>query len=118
VYANINFVRGVATLDGRAYAATEGGVVAWDVATAKVVQRWTTADGLTHNLATSMAVCPMPETRVVVGTEKGLNLYDPKANGWQRLTPANSRMSGESMAAHRSVGGAGIGLRERHGHER
>jgi ligand-binding sensor domain-containing protein len=99
VYSNINFVRGVATLDGRTYAATEGGVVAWDAATAKVAQRWTTANGLSHNLTTSVVVCPVPEIRVVVGTEKGLNLYDPKANAWQRLTPANSKMSGASVAA-------------------
>ncbi len=99
IYANVNFVRGVVALEGRVYAATEGGVVVWDSATAKVVRRWTTSDGLTHNLATSLVICSMPETRVVVGTEKGLNLYDPKANAWQRMTRANSKMSADAVAA-------------------
>ena len=99
VYSNANYVRGVAVLDGRLYAATEGGVAAWELASGNVVRKWTTLDGLTHNLASSVVACPVPEMRVVVGTAKGINLYDPKANKWQSLTRANSKMASDSVAA-------------------
>ncbi|MDP3046733.1 MAG: two-component regulator propeller domain-containing protein [Chloroflexota bacterium] len=99
VYSNANYVRGVAVLDGQLYAATEGGVAAWELSSGNVVRKWTTLDGLTHNLASSVVACPVPEMRVVVGTAKGINLYDPKANKWQLLTRASSKMASDSVAA-------------------
>lgn len=99
VYSNANFVRGVAVYENRLYAATEGGVVAFDLTTGEVVHKWTTLDGLTHNLATSVVVCSVPEPRVIVGTEKGLNLYDPKTDRWDRLTRSAGRMASNEVAA-------------------
>jgi ligand-binding sensor domain-containing protein len=98
-YSNANYVRGVVVLDGRLYAATEGGVAAWELSSGKVVGKWTTLDGLTHNLGSSVVACPVPEMRVVVGTAGGINIYDPKANKWQSLTRANSKMASDSVAA-------------------
>ena len=98
-FTNGNFVRGVAPLDGRIYAATEGGVVAWDASTGEALRKWTTLDGLTHNLATSIVACPIPEMRLVVGTEKGLSIYDPKADAWKRQTRADSGMAADEVAA-------------------
>ena len=98
-FTNGNFVRGVAPLDGRIYAATEGGVVAWDASTGEALRKWTTLDGLSHNLATSIVACPIPEMRLVVGTEKGLSIYDPKADAWKRQTRADSGMAADEVAA-------------------
>jgi ligand-binding sensor domain-containing protein len=99
IYSNANYVRGVAVLDGRLYAASEGGVAAWELSSGKVVGKWTTVDGLTHNLGSSVVACPIPEMRIVVGTAMGINLYDPKANTWEALTRANSKMASDSVAA-------------------
>ncbi len=99
IFSNGNEVNGVAVHAGHLYAATGGGVVAWDLATGKVLKKWTARDGLLGNRAYALAVCPLPEPKLVVGTLEGLNLYDFKTGRWQSMTPATSEVAGASVTS-------------------
>src|SRR6266571_6199563 len=98
-FSDANAVHGLAVHAGRLYAATGGGVVAWDLATGKVLKKWTALDGLLGNRADAIAVCPLPEPKLVVGTLEGFNVCDLKTGRWQSLTPASSEMAGASVTA-------------------
>ena len=94
VFSNANFVNGLAVHDGILWAATEGGVVAWDLANDQAV-KYTPLDGLGHLSAYDVVVCSMPDPRVVVATETGLSLYDPATNTWDTslITPEDSHVA-------------------------
>jgi ligand-binding sensor domain-containing protein len=96
-YTNGNYVRELALHNGVLWAATGGGVVAWDLATGDAV-KYTVLDGLTHNDANAIVVCPVPDTRIVVGTARGISLYDPVVGVWEQWTPENSGMVAEYIA--------------------
>jgi ligand-binding sensor domain-containing protein len=91
IFSNANFVNGLAFHDGVLWAATEGGVVAWDIQNDQV-QKFTTLDGLGHISAYDVVVCSMPEPTVVVGTETGLSFYDIDSGTWNTtpITPKES----------------------------
>jgi hypothetical protein len=67
IISDANDVRRVAYDARRIYAATGGGVVAWDRGTGKLVRKWTTLDGLLGTSARAIAVCPLPEPKLVGG---------------------------------------------------
>ena len=91
IYTNGNQVRHIALHDGRIWAATGGGVVVWDKASGEA-SLYTTLDGLPTNDIRSIAVCAIPETRIIAGTEYGLSLYDSATDTWKLMTPDNSGM--------------------------
>ncbi|MCP4539755.1 MAG: hypothetical protein GY832_21665 [Chloroflexi bacterium] len=84
VYSNANVVRDLVVYEGIAYAATLGGVVAWDLESGDYT-KYTPLDGLKHISTFSIVVCDMPETRIVVGTEIGLSFFDPVAETWDNV---------------------------------
>jgi ligand-binding sensor domain-containing protein len=98
VYSNGNYVREIALDEGTLWAATGGGVVAWDVASGEAV-KYTVLDGLPTNDVEAIVVCPLPEPAVFAGTEHGLSLYDPDTDTWDLMTPDNSGMEGTSVDA-------------------
>jgi ligand-binding sensor domain-containing protein len=91
IYTNANDVRGLALHEGILYAAGLGGVVAWDLSTSTPMKQ-TTFDGLGHISTYDVTVCDIPETRVVVATERGLSFFDPSTGGWDTtpITPEDS----------------------------
>jgi ligand-binding sensor domain-containing protein len=92
VYTNRNHVNGIA-LDGDVlWAATGGGVVAWDLTNGDVAS-YTVLDGLPTNHVADIVVCPVPDPRVIAGTEDGLAFYDPDSDTWDVWTKDNSDMS-------------------------
>lgn len=95
MYTNANGVRDIAVYDGILYAATDGGVVLWDLATGEPLRKMTTLDGLLHNVTDAVAVCDVPDTRVVIGTNAGINLYDPATDTLESWTPENSGMGSD-----------------------
>lgn len=99
MFTNGNYVRGIGVLNGTLWAATGGGVVSWDLATGKVLKKYTTLDGLPTNDITSVVVCPIPENRVIFGSEGGLSVYDPTADQWEQMTPDNSKMKSQDVAS-------------------
>jgi len=98
IFSNANFVNGIAVYDGVLWAATEGGVVAWDLASDQAV-KYTPLDGLGHLSTYDVVVCPMPEPTVVVATDTGLSLYDIGSGTWNNtpITPADSYVATSSI---------------------
>ncbi len=82
MYSNGNYVQAMILHDGTIWAATLGGVVSWDMATGETA-KYTTLNGLSHNGAYDVTVCPMPEPRLVFGVGNGLNFYDPATDTWE-----------------------------------
>ncbi len=75
------------------YAATEGGIVAWDI-TNDQATKYTPLDGLGHLGAYDIVACPVPELRIIAATETGLSLFDPSTKSWSTtpLTPQDSNV--------------------------
>lgn len=96
MFSNGNEVFDIALHGDLLYAATGGGLVAWDYAAGEPVAKWTTLDGLGHNVAQAVTVCPLPQERIVVGTRAGLSLYDPAGNTFENWSSENSGMSSDA----------------------
>lgn len=94
IFSNANYVNGIAIYDGTLWAATEGGVVAWDLAKDQPV-KFTPLDGMGYLSTYDVVVCPMPEFKVVVATEKGLSFYDIASGSWDAspITPDDSQVN-------------------------
>ncbi len=82
IYANANFVQDIAFFDGKVWAATLAGVVAWDPASGTSV-RYTTLQGLPSLGTYAIEACPAPDPTVIVGTEQGIVAYNPASDSWQ-----------------------------------
>ena len=94
IFSNANYVNGVDFYEGILWAATEGGVVAWDVKNDHYT-KYTPLDGVGHLSTYDVVVCPMPEPTVVVATERGLSLYNLATKKWDTtpITPEDSRVA-------------------------
>ena len=106
LYTNGNTVREMVWWDGQLYAATGGGVVQWDLATAAPT-KYTTQAGLPSHDVTSITVCDVPDTRIVAGTAAGLALYDPSADQWETWQTANTDMASDDVLTVACLGSPG-----------
>ncbi len=97
MFSNANDVEAIALHGGRLYAATGGGVVAWDLQTGRVARKWTAMDGLLGNHAYAIAVCALPAPRIVTGTIEGLNLLDPVTGRWEAMTQNTTPMAANAV---------------------
>jgi ligand-binding sensor domain-containing protein len=95
-FSNGNYVREIALYDGSLYAATGGGAVVWDLATGESVKS-TVMDGFPTNDIQAIAACPIPEMRIIYGTEYGLTIYDPATGKLEQWTSENSQMEGDDV---------------------
>ena len=85
VYSNPDFIRGIAVYERQLWAATLGGVVAWDLDTGRRVL-YTTGDGLVEIQGNDAVYCPMPEDRIVIAHEHGpLSVYDLNLKKWSPM---------------------------------
>lgn len=119
IYSNANYVNGMALHENTLWAATLGGVVAWDLTTDQAT-KYTTLDGMGYLGAYDVVVCSIPDPRVVVGTEKGLNFFDPATGVWDsaQITPEESNVGSNRIEklycdqAHNRllIGYAGLGI--------
>jgi ligand-binding sensor domain-containing protein len=93
IFSNANEVYGLDVYDGKLYAATLGGAVAWDLKSGEAV-KFTTLDGLRHISAHDVVACSVPEPRLVFATEYGLSFLDPETGQWDntQITPEDSRV--------------------------
>ncbi len=84
-YSNPDFVQGVAVYERQLWAATLGGVVAWDLDT-KAHRLYTTRDGLVEIQGNDVVYCPVPEKRILVAHSTGLlSAFDLKLKKWSRI---------------------------------
>lgn len=75
IYSDGNELRDMAVYDGKIWGAGTGGVVSYDLESGEA-SKYTTLNGLPHGAVFGIAVCPIPEPALVVGTYYGLAIYD------------------------------------------
>ena len=98
VYSNGNFVNAVAIMRSTVWAATGGGVVAWNKGSGGFV-KFTTQDGLAANHTVTAAVWPLPGLGVLFGGDQGIQIFDTQNGRWKTLDSGNSEMSYDDVAA-------------------
>lgn len=95
---NGNFINDLVVVDGTIWAATAGGILAWQEPGA-TPRHYTTVDGLLENSANAVVDCPLPNLGVVFGAKQGLQIFDREQEIWNTLTRANSPMSFDDVVA-------------------
>lgn len=106
LFTNGNTVREMVWWDDQLYAATGGGVVRWDLATAAPT-KYTSQTGLPSHDVTSITACDLPDTRIVAGTAAGLALYDPSADQWETWQTDNTDMASNDVLTVACLGSPG-----------
>lgn len=91
VYSNGNQVNDLTVLNNTIWAATGGGVVAWNRSNNAGI-KYTTLDGLIANRTTSVVNCPLDGFGLIFGTDYGLQLYDVDLERWTLLNSRNSEL--------------------------
>jgi ligand-binding sensor domain-containing protein len=93
-YTNRNVVRDLVEKDGIIYAATLGGLVAWDLKTGSLGQEIPTT-GMGHISTNSVVYCEIPEPRILVGTLEGISIFNPATGSWEerQLLPVDNYVS-------------------------
>lgn len=91
VYSNGNFVNNVAVMRSTIWAATGGGVVAWNKSSGGHV-KFTVMDGLMANRTVAAAVCPLPGFGVLFAGDLGIQVFDTQNGRWRTLDSSNSAM--------------------------
>lgn len=85
IYSNPDFVLGVTVHEQQLWAATLGGVVAWDLETG-THKLYTTRDGLVEIQGNDVVYCPVPEKRILVAHSTGmLSSFDLQLKKWSRI---------------------------------
>lgn len=80
-YTNRNVIRDLVEKDGVIYAATLGGLTAWNMNDSNAPQSLPT-EGMGHSSANAITYCEIPEPRILVGTLSGITIYDPATGQW------------------------------------
>lgn len=98
VYSNGNFVNALAVTRTTIWAATGGGVVAWNKTSGGYV-KFTTLDGLATHRMVAAAVCPLPGLGVLFGSNRGIQIFDTQTGSWKLLNQTNSAMRSDEVTA-------------------
>ena len=98
VYSNGNVVNGVVAMNSMIWAATDGGVSAWNRSNNEYA-KFTTLDGLSANRTTTVVDCPLPGFGLVFGSDQGLQIFEQQRNRWKTLNSANSEMHFDDVTA-------------------
>jgi ligand-binding sensor domain-containing protein len=97
IYSNANFVNSVASLRSTLWAATGGGVVAWNKTTGSYV-KFTTLDGLAANQTLAAVVCPLPGLGILFAGSSGIQIFDTQNGSWKTLNSSNSTMRYDNVS--------------------
>lgn len=98
LFANANSVNDVAVNGGTLWAATTGGALRWDVATAAATT-FTAAEGIAPGPLTAVVVCNMQDFGIVFGGNSGLQIYSPTDNTWRQLVGGGAALAWNDVAA-------------------
>ena len=85
IYTNANEIYDIAQYRNLIFAGGTGGLVSWDIGTG-FHRKFTTMDGLRHISIYAVETCNMPEPRIVIGHELGVDLYDPQSGEFEPLS--------------------------------
>jgi ligand-binding sensor domain-containing protein len=97
IYSNANFVNSVASLRSTLWAATGGGVVAWNKTIGSYV-KFTTLDGLAANQTLAAVVCPLPGLGILFAGSSGIQIFDTQNGSWKTLNSSNSTMRYDNVS--------------------
>ncbi|MEZ4711705.1 MAG: two-component regulator propeller domain-containing protein [Caldilineaceae bacterium] len=98
VLSNGNYVNAIAPNEQTIWAASDGGVVLWDLQNG-AASKFTTVDGLSNNVISAVQYCPIATLGMVFGSEAGLQVFDLRSSSWRTLDSANSPMSFDNVQA-------------------
>lgn len=84
IYTNANAIYDIARYENLVFAGGIGGLVSWDIGSG-IYRKFTTLDGLRHISIYAVEVCNMPEPRIVIGHELGVDLLDPTTGEFEPL---------------------------------
>lgn len=98
IFSNTNYVNDLAFFDNLIWAATDGGVVAWNPS-GGAAAKFTTQNGLALNVSTSAEACPLPGLGLIIGTAQGLQILNLQDGTWITLNSSNSLMSFDDVVA-------------------
>ncbi len=100
--SNANKINDLVFYTNTVWAATQGGMIAWNMQTNRFV-KFTTLDGPlngpTVNQASAVVACPLPGLGIVFGSDQGLQIFDTQTGRWKGLNRSNSTMSFDDVAA-------------------
>ena len=96
--SNANKINDLAFYTNTVWAATQGGMVAWNMQTNRSI-KFTTLDGPAVNQTTAVVACPLPGLGIVFGSDQGLQIFDIQTGRWKGLNSSNSTMSFDDVAA-------------------
>ena len=91
LYSNANFIRELAPAGNTLWAASDGGIMAWNQRSGGQI-KFTALDGLAGNHFRTASNCPLPGMGVVFGNELGLQIFDARSGTWNALNDENSAM--------------------------
>lgn len=118
VFSNPDLVTGITIHENSLWAASTGGVTAWDLETGQHTL-FTPRDGLTEIEGSDIVYCPMPDPRILVAHASGmLSAYNLEQKRWSRIPitfdDGSTMLNVQSMhcdaANNRLLVGSGDGL--------
>ncbi|HAE59510.1 MAG TPA: hypothetical protein DCG54_08390 [Anaerolineae bacterium] len=84
IYTNANVIHDIAQYNNLIFAGGTGGLVSWDIGSG-TSRKFTTLDGLRHISIYAVEACNMPEPRIVIGHELGVDLLNPTTGEFESL---------------------------------
>ncbi len=84
IYTDANYINDIVQFNNLIFAGGRGGLVSWDIGSG-IYRKFTTLDGLRHISIYEVVVCNMPEPRIVIGHDLGVDLFDPAAGEFSPL---------------------------------
>lgn len=97
-FSDANVVNDLALIGNTIWLATDGGALAWSKGSNNPV-KFTTPSGLAANRLTAVVNCPLPGFGVVFGSDRGLQMIDPRTGRWQTLDSSDGGMRYDDVAA-------------------
>lgn len=92
IYTNANVINDMAQYNNLIFAGGPGGLVSWDIGSG-ISNKFTTLDGLRHISINALAVCSMPDPRIVIAHDLGVDLLDPTSGEFTPLSVPEEKSS-------------------------
>ncbi len=97
-YSNANQTNDLVIYKDTLWAATQGGVMAWNLQNNSFL-KFTTMNGLIANQTTAVVACPLPGLGIVFGSDQGLQIFELQSSRWKMLNSSNSTMSFDDVSS-------------------
>ena len=113
LFANANTVNDVALDGATLWAATTGGALRWDVATAAATT-FSPADGVAPGPLSAVVVCAIDGFGTVFGGTNGLQIFNSETGAWTQIGPGSAALAAgdvTSLACDADQGVLAVGYR-------